>query len=167
VNKRKGSAMIEFTLVAIPLIFTLISIFEMARGMWTYHTMAYALKEGTRFAMVKGRNCAPPNGCGVTIADVANRIRLAGVGLIPSDLSLTFTSGASTVKCQLDGGASPCLNDTTPWPLAGANEVGNNIEVSGTYPFRSAIAMFWPGSGSGINFGTVTFPASSREKIQF
>jgi Flp pilus assembly protein TadG len=167
-NNRKGSAMVEFTLVAIPLIFVLISVFEMARGMWVYHTLAYALKEGARFAMVKGQNCATaPNACSVTVADVANRIRNAGVGLIPSELSLTLVSGTSTVNCQLDGGPSACVNNATQWPATGANDVGMDIQISGVYPFRSALAMFWPGTGRGVSFGTVNFPASSRENIQF
>jgi hypothetical protein len=27
--------------------------------------------------------------------------------------------------------------------------------------------MFWPGAGTGSNVGTITFPASSRETVQF
>ena len=49
-GNRKGVAMIEFTFVGIPMIFVLVSSFEMARGMWIYHTMAYAVKEGARYA---------------------------------------------------------------------------------------------------------------------
>ena len=44
---RTGSTLIEFTLVGIPLIFVLISTFEMARGMWNYQTLAYAVRAGT------------------------------------------------------------------------------------------------------------------------
>jgi Flp pilus assembly protein TadG len=57
-NRRRGSSTLEFTLVGIPIIFVLISTFEMARGMWNYHTIAYAVKEGTRFASVHGIDCS-------------------------------------------------------------------------------------------------------------
>ena len=74
----KGSTMLEFTLVAIPLIFVLISTFEIARGMWIYGTVANAVKEGTRFAIVKGADCATaPNACSA-------KIELAGRGESPA-----------------------------------------------------------------------------------
>jgi hypothetical protein len=41
------------------------------------------------------------------------------------------------------------------------------VEIRGQYPFRSAIAMFWPGAGPGMTFGTFLLPASSRERIQY
>src|SRR5882762_5274489 len=56
-DRCRGSNILEFTLVGIPLVFILISTFEMARGMWNYHVMAYAVKEGTRYASVHGNNC--------------------------------------------------------------------------------------------------------------
>ena len=34
-----GQSLVEFTLVGIPLIFVLISVFEISRGMWMYHTL--------------------------------------------------------------------------------------------------------------------------------
>jgi hypothetical protein len=46
-QRQRGSAMIEFTLVGIPMIFLLISIFEISRAMWNYHTLAFAIREGT------------------------------------------------------------------------------------------------------------------------
>ena len=56
-SKRRGQALVEFTFVGIPMIFILISVFEMSRGMWIYHTLTYAVKEGTRVAMVHGQDC--------------------------------------------------------------------------------------------------------------
>ena len=56
-RSRAGQAMVEFTFVGIPLMFTLISIFEVSRGMWIYHTLAYSVKNGVRFASVHGINC--------------------------------------------------------------------------------------------------------------
>ena len=67
-RQRGGSTVIEFTLVGIPMIFVFISTFEMARGMWIYHSLAYAVKEATRYASVHGASCTTsPNTCGVTI----------------------------------------------------------------------------------------------------
>lgn len=162
-SRRRGSSTLEFTLVGIPLIFVLVSTFEMARGMWNYHTIAYAVKEGTRYASVHGNNCAAPNTCQITIAQITQKILDNGIGLPPNQLRLTFTSQSGTISNY----ASTLLLNNTVWPSSPGNAVGSAIQIDATYPFTSAISMFWPGAGSGVNFGTVTFPASSRETVQF
>ncbi len=187
-SRRAGSAMIEFTLVGIPLIFILISVFELARGMWQYHTAAHAFREGTRFAIVHGNDCnIYPSNCAVTIRDISARIRDAALGLLPTDLeNVTFDaySGSNstaiatrhfvcpTLADCLQGGSA---GDTTYWPagapgtpeVAGGYRHINRIEISGEFPFRSAIAMFWPGAGRPSSFGVFRFPASSKEAVQF
>ena len=40
-NRERGTTLLEFTLVGIPLIFLLISTVEISRGMWQYHTLAH------------------------------------------------------------------------------------------------------------------------------
>ena len=164
-NCRRGSSTLEFTLVGIPLIFVLISTFEMARGMWNYHTIAYAVKEGTRYASVHGINCSSsPNTCTVTIGQVTQKIVDAGIGLPTTQLRLTFTSLSGSVTCF----ASACLSNATVWPSSPGDAVGSSIQIDATYPFQSAISMFWPGAGAGVGgFATVNLPASSREAVQF
>jgi Flp pilus assembly protein TadG len=164
-TSRAGNALVEFTLVGIPLMFVLISTFEMARGMWLYHTLVNAVKSGTRYASVHGQLCATsPNNCTVRIKDVAAQIQNAGVGLDPAQLNLTFTTqGAAPVACLL----SDCLNNNTICPDSTANLIGNYIQIDGRYPFTSAIAMFWPGAGGTAPPGTINLPAASRERIRF
>jgi hypothetical protein len=192
-SRQAGNAMIEFAFVGIPMIFVLISIFEMARGMWLYHTMAYAMKEGARFAIVHGNNCnAYPNKCTVTIQDIATRIRDAAVGIPASDLkNVTFNVydlNGNPVNVIDDTGAvvgnkqlsyltlQDCLDSggSTYWPAGapgtgdaqGADQFYSRVEITGQYPFQSALSMLWPGA-KGMVFGTVWFSASSRETIQF
>jgi len=167
-----GNATLEFTLVGIPLMFTLISIAEMARGMWTYHSLAHAVKEGTRYAVVHGQNS--PNHA--TYASVCNVILQAGAGaMLGQSLNLTFTSvsGSNTYTAQA------CAGQTGDWPPNGAgvldDQPGHTISISATYPFQSAIAMFWPGTTKGINFsnltcsgaGTMCLPAAASDVMQF
>src|SRR4051794_18293265 len=74
-GSRRGNSMVEFTLVGIPLIFALISIFELARGMWIYHTMAYAIKDTTRYVAVHGQLCRNVNiGCAVTMDNISRHL---------------------------------------------------------------------------------------------
>ena len=163
-SAKRGSSVLEFTLVGIPIIFLLISTFELARGMWNYHTLAYAVKEGTRYASVHGVNCSTsPNTCTVTIAQITQHILDAGIGLPSNRLSLTFTYTGGTNTCL----ANNCLANNTVWPPAPGNAVGSDIQIDTNLPFQSAISMFWPGSGQGTTFGIFNFPASSRDTVQF
>jgi len=164
-SEHGGTSLIEFTLVGIPLIFVMISVFEISRGMWIYHTLASAVKAGTRYTIVHGTNCAQaPNTCTVTIGQIATQIQAAGPGLMPDQLTLTFTpaNGSATTETL-----TASLADTTVWPSSTANLVGMDVAISATYPFSSVISMFWPGASPVGTFGTVNFPAASREKIQF
>ena len=167
-RRQRGGSALEFTLVGIPLIFLIISTVELSRGMWIYHTLAYAVKEGTRYAVVHGQNCAlPPNTCTVSIGNIATRIQSAGVGLSGTDLSLTFTQADGTATTCA---ASDCISTytTTAWPSSTSNAPGLKLKITGSYPFTSIIAMFWPGAGSPIGYlKTITLSANSRESIQF
>src|SRR5258708_4157233 len=164
-KRQKGSAMLEFTLVGIPMIFILISIFEISRAMWNYHTLAYAMREGTRYAVVHGANCStdPLNSCQVTVGQIAQKIRDAGIGLDSSQFNVTLTSSGTTISCTLN----TCLSDATPWPVAPNNIPGRALAISGSLPFQTALGMFWPGAGSGANYGLFNFTAGSADIVQF
>jgi len=177
-----GQSLVEFTLVGIPLIFVLISVFEISRGMWMYHTLAYSVKAGVRYASVHGHNCDPAvngNNCLVNMGPVSNQcngntsvadvIRCAAVGLDPAKTQIkfyTFTQGnAKTLQgsCFLD----TCSGSATPFPPTGANQPGlDRIEIDITTPFNSALAMLWPGS-SPVSFASGTLGATSADGIQF
>jgi hypothetical protein len=166
--------MVEFTFVGIPLLFTLISIFEVSRGMWIYHTLAYSVKNGVRYASVHGINCVNgpnnPNNCLVNIGPyntagtITYVIAQAGVGLDPANTTLVFTdaSGTATAPCALN----TCAGG--PWPpnTTGVNDVGKPIQIDIRTPFISAIAMFWPGAAP-LSFASGTLGASSQDYIQF
>jgi len=164
-TRRKGSTLVEFTLVGIPFIFILISTFEMARGMWNYQTLAYAVRAGSRYAAMHGKGCtAGTNTCGITVASVANAISTAATGLPAANFNVVLSSAtAASVNCAP---LSSCSSNATAWPPAADNAPGSDIRVSATYTFNSALAMLWPGAGR-VSFGTFTFVAYSRQAIQF
>jgi hypothetical protein len=166
-RRRRGNTLLEFTLVGIPMIFVIISTFELARGMWLYHTLAYAIKSGTRYSIVHGQNCTlGSNTCAVSIRDIAGVIQSAGTGLPSDSLALTFTpANGSATTCTL----STCIASyTNMWPPAGANAVGLKVKISAVMPFQSMIVMFWPGAGKPINdTGTLNLTADSSESILY
>ena len=168
--------------VGIPLIFVLISVFEMSRGMWMYHTCSYAVKNGVRYAITHGINCNPtasstnPNSCSVTLAQVAAVIQQASVGLELGATQLTFvpgTSSSSGYDCFLSSPGAPLCSSqtTTAWPpdTAGSgalNGTGKPIQITIRTPFHSALSMFWPGSKP-VSFALAYLAASSKDYITF
>lgn len=190
-SRRRGATTIEMTLVGIPLIFILISVFEMSRGMWTYHTLAYAAKNGVRFSIVHGVNCvqttgdtppgSDPNNCATTIAAIATVVQNAAVGPDPANTLLTLTAGTTTggstnyvqTLCYLAtsstrpyGTYNACSTFTSRWPPDNYNTVGTPIEITIETPFHSALSMFWPGSRP-VKFAAVNLYASSTDYIVF
>jgi Flp pilus assembly protein TadG len=165
-RRRRGSVTVEFAMVGIPLIFALISTVEMSRGMWMYHNQAFAVHQGVRYAVVHGASCAATgNSCTVTVGNITTVIANNGVGLAPSswNVSLISASGNNNVTCNP---LSSCLTNSTVWPPSPDNKVGTNVAISSTYPFASAIMMFFPGSKP-TQFATYNLPAYARQTIQF
>ncbi|MCU1336089.1 MAG: TadE family protein [Bryobacterales bacterium] len=174
--QKRGATTIEMTLVGVPLIFVMISIFEVSRGMWMYHTAAHAVKKGVRFATVHGLDCvtnlpAVTNNCTVTANDIAAAIQYAGVGLPlgPSSnmTTLTFSSLNGSFSCPLDG-SDTGVDCAGVWPPAGAgaDKQGNSLRIIIKVPFPSALAMFWPGS-TPVSFALTNLYADSADAVQF
>ncbi len=168
--------MIEFTMVGIPLLFILVSVFEISRGMWMYHTMAYAVKTGVRYAITHGINCvgnatnsslSNPNNCTITAAQVAAWIQNNAVGVDPTKATLTFTSASSSFTCTLGTTCTSCANCTSVWPpysstiTTSDDFVGQPIEIDIKAPFNSAVAFF------SARFANFTLGATSKDYIQF
>jgi Flp pilus assembly protein TadG len=164
-SRRRGSSLLEFTLVGIPILFTLISLFEMTRGMWAYQTMAYSVREATRYASRHGIGCASPNTCQVTVGQITSVLKAAGPGIDPSTVTVTFTPASGSA---ISDTMSNLLSNSTIWPPSSANATGEDVKISVTYPFVSILVMFWPGVGKPLNDSqTFYLGASSTESIQF
>ena len=175
-----GNAMIEFTLVGIPLIFILLATFEMARGMWLYNTAAHAVREGARFAAVHGEDCSTaPNKCWVTVGDVAAVIRAAGVGLDPADFWVALiTTAPNTVPAVTYTTLSTLLTNGSTFAADATGAAGNDVTVAGIYHFRTALTALFPGppvlppppgpaGTESSDVGVIRLAATSRERIEF
>ena len=174
-GRRRGNALVEFTLVGIPLMFVLFSIFEAARGMWQYVTLCHATEETIRFAVVHGENCgAAPNACTTTVAQVVTRFGRAGGGLNPAKVQLQLRAGclagaiynAGACASVKTGTLETLLNDSSAWPDFGAPGL-ESVEVIAQYPFETAFALLWPGVGGMRSAPSFPLEAVSREMVQF
>lgn len=155
-------------MIGIGLIFVIISIFEMSRGMWIYHTLAHASKEATRFLIVHGPDCQKHVSCAAdaTFATMANRVQYHGAGLVPTDLQIQVYANGTQILGS--GGGYVTLSS-----LSGSTGIwsattyrGQPVQVGLRYPFRSALAMFWPGT-SPVRFSLVNLGANSWDTMQF
>jgi Flp pilus assembly protein TadG len=158
--------MVEFAMVGIPLIFALVSIVSVSYAMWIYHTQTDAISRGARYVVVHGSDCtATGNTCTATVANIASAIAACGVGLSSSQWNVTLisASGANNVTCHP---LSSCLSNTTVWPPSPDNAPGTSVAISATYPFTSALSMFFPGSAP-VKFRKFSLPAYSKQIIQF
>src|SRR5438067_11232185 len=88
----RGFALIEFTLIALPVIFLTISIVEASLAMWQYHSMDYAVELAARYVTLHGRGCTQNgNTCGITVGTVAKIIANQAPALDSSKLNVTLT----------------------------------------------------------------------------
>jgi Flp pilus assembly protein TadG len=177
-KRRRGEALVEFTMIGIPLLFLWVSTVEMSRGMWQYHTLQYATKIANAYAAIHGATCSSNgNSCTVNVSDIVTQFQNNAIGIPMSSVKLVLVSKTSTnsVTCTQ---VSTCSSNgawSTQWPPTanGDNAVGNSVEIKTYYTFNTALAMFWPGSGSPWSFGSAAgpgkfvFPGYSYELIQF
>jgi Flp pilus assembly protein TadG len=164
-RRQRGSTALEFVLVGIAMIFMLICLFEISRGLWAYHTLAYAVREGTRYAAMHGKGCSSsPNSCSVTIGNIITYMKNAGGGFDPDNTTLTFTpqSGSATSDTLTNLASS-----STQFPPSSASAPGNTVQIASQYKFRTVLAMLWYGSGPINDSRTFYLSASSKEPIQF
>jgi len=160
-SHQRGSAVVEMALVFLPLMFSVFSVFELGRAMWTYHTLAMAIKKGVRVAMVHGERCAEASAsCPITVGNIVQTIQQYGVGIDTSVLQLTLTAAGQNLSCSP---ASSCAANDTNWPPAPYNPVGATITITGKYGFNSVLTAMWPGQTT----GTFNLAAKSSETIQF
>src|SRR5258708_5592506 len=120
-RQQRGSVMVEFSLAGIASITILISTFQLAMGMWNYHTLAYKVHEATRYIAVHGVGCTKyGNSCSVTVGTLAQKIDSVGVGIPSGSVNVTLTtdSGAATDCTPL----SSCFTSTTVWPPSTNND---------------------------------------------
>ena len=149
----RGSNMIEFLLVGIPLIFIILAIVQMSLGMWTYNVLANTVDQVARYATVRG---------GGTVGSVAQQLVADGPGLSPAKLNVTLaSSNAAAIACNP---VTACIGSGTLWPTGAA--FADTVTISGTYPFATPFAMFWPSVGPMKLAGNIVLGASSTQLVQ-
>ena len=158
--------MVEFTMVAVPMIVVTMSIIEMSLESWKFHSMAYAIEMADRYACAHGRTCTKnSNACTITVGNVTTVITRLAPALDTSKLnvSLITHNGATTVTCNP---VSTCLSSSTQFPNSSDNGVGADITIKATYPMGNPLVMMWFGS-NGSAGPSFTLGATTRQTIVY
>ena len=155
--------MLEFTLVAVPLLFVIISTFWMGMGMWQYHTLTEAVNYTARESSVHGAGCAGQT-CATTIGATAQTLAARAIGIPASQLNVTFSSAASSITCNP---LTACTSGSSVWPSLAGNTASPTtlITITATYQFSSAISLWY--AGNSVHFNPITLAANISEPIVF
>lgn len=116
--------MVEFAIVATAFLLLMFGIMDFGRAIFTYHAVANAAREGSRYAMVRGSSCTV-TGCPATSATIQTYVRgRNGTLMTPSSITVT-ASWPGTTGCA-----------------AGSNAAGCKVAVTVSYPFHFAALPF-------------------------
>ena len=159
---QRGSVMLEFVLVAIPLLFVVVSLWWMCFGMWQYQTVIEAVNYTARAASVHGAGCAGQI-CATTAASTAAMLAARAIGIPASQLNVTLTSSASTISCNP---LTTCYSNSSAWPsLAGNTALNTQISIVAKFNFFSGLAVGLPGNRAHLS--TITLAARATEPVEY
>jgi len=164
-KQQAGSALVEFTMTGIPLIFIWISIVQMSLGMWNYHTLQYAIKQAGAYVAVHGSSSGYCKSNNCRVEDAATVMAQYAIGMPASAITMTFTpvaSDHSTAGTATTCALSACETNATAFPN-GSPE----FKIQAEYQFKNALGMVGPGKSGAIKFQNPWFPAYTHQIVMY
>jgi Flp pilus assembly protein TadG len=157
-SKQRGEVALEMafvvSLVLLPLIFGIV---DFSRALYGYHWVAYAAREGTRWASVRGANCSVahplPGGCPATTGQVqafVQSIRAPGIYSVACT-GLNVNPGCISVTTTWSGLGGDGL-DCTNGGLTATNSPGCMVQVQVNYTFPFTLPFIGALTGNGKTF---------------
>ena len=139
----RGQSLVEFALLLPLMLLIITGLFDVARAVWEENTLAYAAREGTRYAIVHGTNgfpaadtsdpgnptCSP--GDLVICTNIPNVVRQAAIGVPNITVTVTYpktypglTLGCADRNCPVSVEASaPFVPLPSQYLLNGAFQI--------------------------------------------
>jgi Flp pilus assembly protein TadG len=144
-----GASIVEFALCCVVLLSMLFGIMYISLGLYTYHYISDAAREGSRYAMVRGStSCANSSNnltnCIATEAQIQTYVKDLGYPGIDATNKMTVLTDWYTL------GATTATPPVTTWTLCGGSSSsppaattckvpGNIVKVQVTYAFPLSI----------------------------
>jgi hypothetical protein len=141
---QRGQSLVEFALLLPLMLLIITGLFDVARAVWEENTLAYAAREGTRYAIVHGTYGSPPAdttdignptcnpGDQVICRDIPNIVRAAAVGVPNITVTVTYpkTYPGLTVRCA-DRGCPVSVEASAPFvPLPSQYLLGGAFQIT-------------------------------------
>jgi Flp pilus assembly protein TadG len=132
-NSERGSALLEFGIVAIMLFAMIFGIIDFSRALCAYHFVASAARDGSRYASVRGADCNPTwmSNCDDPVGMQSYLLstlqaQAAGTGMDRSQISVQQPTYSGT-----SGDANTCPTTT----INHLSNPGCNVAVTVSYKF--------------------------------
>lgn len=122
----EGQSLVEFALVLPLLLLIITGLFDVARATWQENTLAYAAREGTRYAIVHGSGAVD----GVVVKPgneqpVVDVVRAAAVGVPNVSVVTAWPDGCFDRSCRVS------VDATAPFvPIPSRYLLGSTFQVT-------------------------------------
>ncbi len=94
VGEQRGQALVEFALVLPLMLLVVLGLTDLARVVWQYNTLAYAAREGTRYAIVHGAASVTPVGpTNPSEPNIAAIVRSKAIGVADVTVTTAWPDG--------------------------------------------------------------------------
>ena len=144
-EEQRGQSLVEFALLLPLMLLIITGLFDVARAVWQENTLAYAAREGTRYAIVHGSygspaadptdvtnaTCSP--GDLVICTQIPNIVRQAAIGVPNVTVTVTYPDvypNTGGVKCA-DRNCRVIVDASAPFiPLPSQYMLGGAFQIT-------------------------------------
>ncbi|MBU6423081.1 MAG: pilus assembly protein [Chloroflexota bacterium] len=119
-----GTALVEFSLLLPVLLLLILGLFDVSRAVWQENTLAYAAREGTRYAIVHGSASASPSTPTNTTA-VVTTVKDAAVGVPGITVTVSYPDNCYDRGCRV------AVDATAPFtPLGSEHFMNGALDIT-------------------------------------
>jgi hypothetical protein len=144
-EEQRGQSLVEFALLLPLMLLIITGLFDVARAVWQENTLAYAAREGTRYAIVHGSYGSPPAdptdinnatcspGDVVICTNIPNIVRQAAIGVPNVTVTVTYPDvypNTGGVQCA-DRNCRVIVDASAPFiPLPSQYMLGGAFQIT-------------------------------------
>lgn len=130
----KGQSLVEFALIMPIFLLIVTGLFDVARAVWQENTLAYAAREGTRYAIVHGSASDSPvwpgNPPGTGYEAVKTVVRNAAIGVPDVTVTVTWPDTVGGTACY-DRNCRVAVDATAPFvPIPSQYLLGSTFQIT-------------------------------------
>lgn len=164
-DRRRGSTLIEFTMLGIPAIILFTSVITCSIDMWQLFTLSYAVDQTARYAALHGFTCSQNgNTCTIRRSDVATFFQNQALALAPASTTMVIDDGSGEITCSP---VTSCPSADSQFPSSNHNVPdADKVTIRATYQLINPIFLFWPGAGA-VTATRFTVGATSTQQVIF